>query len=186
LPVLQQEKLLAVKAKYGDAVSFARRFNPNIQNILALQHADYIACNKFDYPTLATIRMVYGDDMAVAWLKVMFDNLNDFAGTREKMTLNQINDVAVFFLSDCYFLNISEVAFFFLKFKQGCFGEFYGAVDPLRIMTAKKQFLSERAAELRRHEENLQNKEKAKQREQWAKTAVTYEQWKTTQAEHKA
>lgn len=34
---------------------------------------------------------------------------------------------------------------FFQKFKLGYYGEFYGAVDPMRIMSALKKFAEERA-----------------------------------------
>lgn len=42
------------------------------------------------------------------------------------------------------YLKVSELMLFFYQFKQGRYGQFYGAIDPLKIMCALQDFRRER------------------------------------------
>ena len=90
----------------------------------------------------------------------------------------QLDEISTLFYYDCYYLNIAEVALFMAKIKLGHYGEFYGTVDPLKIMTAKNQFLSERQRELRKHEEQQEAEQRERKRAVWAANAVSYETYK--------
>jgi sRNA-binding protein len=117
------------------------------------------------YPSLNLIGHTYGNEQVVEWLKIQFFDLNNFVGVKEKMSDKQLKDVANLFYCDCYNLNISEVALFFLNYKLGKFGEFYGIVDPLKIMTAKNKFLAERITALNRNRERMQQERENEQRD---------------------
>lgn len=185
------EKTLEIKRKFGETyILFAERFNPSIQAKLLQIKADYVYCYNTQYPTLASASLAYTHEGIINWLKIQFNNLNDFVGVREKMTTEQIIEVATLFCFDCYFLNIAETALFFLKFKTGQFGEFYGSVDPLKIMSAKNQFLNERIAAINRFEATQAQQEAEKKREEWSKKAITYQEYlslkQNNQIEHGA
>ena len=60
------------------------------------------------------------------------------------MQIYQLNELSTLFFSECYYLNISEVMLFLIKLKRGDFGEFYGCIDPLKIMSAKNEFIRQR------------------------------------------
>ena len=124
------------------------RFTPDIQTILSSRRADFMECYKMNYPSLALVGHTYTNEATIEWLKIQFLDLNNFVGVKEKLTEAQINQLAGLFFFDCYFLNIAEVALFFLKYKLGEFGEFFGVIDPLKIMSAKNQFLKDRKTSL--------------------------------------
>lgn len=129
---------------------------------------------------MSTLALAYTEEGLINWLKIQFDNLNDFAGVREKMSIGQINEVSVLFYYDCCSLNIAEVALFFVKLKLGSFGEFYGSVDPLKIMTAKNRFISERFSTLNYYDIKKTTEENENKRQRWAEKSITYEEYLLT------
>lgn len=148
---------------------------------LAAINADYVYCYLAIYPTLKQIGEAYSNNAPTNWLKIHFENLNDFVGTREKMNTQQIDEVAALFYVESQSLNIAEVALFFIKLKTGHFGEFYGTVDPLRIMAARKQFIDERNYAVGSYKLKMIEEEREQQMKEWEKTAITYEEYKNRQ-----
>ena len=64
-------------------------------------------------------------------------------------------------------LKATEIMLFFHKFKAGCYGQFYGSVDPLIIMQALEKFCKEREHVLRRKEEQqreIERNQRAKEK----------------------
>lgn len=173
-----QTDVIEIQTKFGSTyIEFARRFNPSIQGKLASINADYVYCYLTTYPKLKQVGDAYSNDAPSNWLKIQFENLNDFVGTREKMTTEQINELAALFLIESQSLNIAEVALFFIKLKTGHFGEFYGTIDPLRIMVARKQFIEERNNAISSYRLKMAQKEERKKRQEWEKSAITYEEY---------
>src|ERR1035437_1798800 len=160
-----QQRIALVRENLGNYGQFVLRFNPDIQNSIANLRAGYVECWNMKYPSLNLIGHTYGNEQVVEWLKIQFFDLNNFVGVKEKMSDKQLTDVANLFYCDCYNLNISEVALFFLNYKLGKFGEFYGIVDPLKIMTAKNKFLAERITALNRNRERMQQERENEQRD---------------------
>ena len=152
-----------VRREYGDLMKFLQRFNPSIQ--LKLCGRGYVECHKMNYPSLAILAYTYTPEAIIEWAKIQLLDLNIFAGVKEKMSDEQINQVSVLLCSEMHFLNIAEVALFFLKFKTGEFGELYGSVDPLKIMTAKNKFMKDRATAINQEELKLQHEERAQWRD---------------------
>jgi len=148
-----------VRTEYGDYQQFLVRFNPKIQEVIQSYGSNYVSVNEMKYPSMAILGHTYTNEAIIEWVKIQFFDLNNFVGVKEKLLPPQINQLSSLFFYDCYFLNIAEVAMFFLKYKLGAFGEFYGVVDPLKIMTAKVQFLNERMTALNRRRMELQQKE---------------------------
>jgi len=158
-----------VRTDFGNYEQFLTRFNPSIQNAIAARCADFADCFDMRYPKLSLIGHTYGNEAIIEWIKIQFFDLNNFTGVKEKLNEAQINQLSSLFYFDCYFLNIAEVALFFLKFKLGKFGEFFGVVDPLKIMNAKNQFLSDRKVALDRHKSKKNQEIADANREMWAK-----------------
>jgi hypothetical protein len=170
---------MEIKRQFGQTyIEFATRFNPGIQSQLLAKKADFVQCYHYPYPTLTSVAKAYTIQAAINWLKIQFDNLGDFVGAREKMSDFQLEELSTLFYYECFYLNISEVALFIIKLKLGHYGEFYGTVDPLRIMNAKNHFLSERQRELQRYDEKQQRELQEKKREQWSARAVSYETYR--------
>lgn len=93
-------------------------------------------------PELSVLRRVYGDNAPVMWLIPQLKNLSEYCGVKEKMTTEMLMSCAQVIATDYYYLKISELMYFFHRFKGGHYGEFYGAVDPLRITSALSVFVS--------------------------------------------
>ena len=93
-------------------------------------------------PELSVLRRVYGDNAPVMWLIPQLKNLSEYCGVKEKMTTEMLMNCAQVIATDYYYLKISELMYFFHRFKGGHYGEFYGAVDPLRITSALSVFVS--------------------------------------------
>ena len=77
-------------------------------------------------------------------------------------------------------LNIAEVALFFLKVKSGYFGEFYGILDTVRLLSILKKFMVERTKAVNAYQERKDREDKELERQKWAKEAVppeTVQQW---------
>ena len=70
------------------------------------------------------------------------ENINQFAGTKNKMEPNQMMMLSDIIITEYYYLKASELLLFFFQFKSGRYGELYGSVDPLRISSALVEFAS--------------------------------------------
>lgn len=65
---------------------------------------------------------------------------------------------------------------FFKRAKLGHYGELYGKVNPLWIMTALRRFKSDRDASINAYEVQKGREEQMKKREQWSREQATPEQ----------
>lgn len=64
---------------------------------------------------------------------------------------------------------------FFHRFKSGCYGRFYGSVDPLVITTSLREFIKERNEAIDKHEqEERQAKRSADANRE---NTITYEEF---------
>lgn len=166
--------------KFGGPVEFANRFTPDIQWKLREIGADYAACNQMEYPSMWEVREVYGVDCLRDWVAVMVENLNDFCNVRDKMKDEQKDEAAHIISCEYGQLNIAEIALFFLKVKSGTFGEFYGILDTVRLMSIMKKFMAERSKALTSYYEAKKREDKERERERWAQEAVppeTIQKW---------
>lgn len=108
---------------------------------------DEIAKNPFkayfgNYPELVALKITYGENAPIAWLIPQLKNLSEYCGVKEKMTTEMLLGCAKSINTYYYYLKTSELMIFFHRFKAGYYGEFYGAVDPMRIMVALKTFVN--------------------------------------------
>lgn len=120
-------------------------------------------------PSIALIGSAYGRNTAEGWLEIQLENLSEFAGCKEKMNPAQISEMAAMIMEDYSHYKLTEFMLFFQKFKRCEYGKFYGAVDPMVIMQALRQFNDERnfmydrkASEERRAAERAEDEERRK------------------------
>lgn len=98
------------------------------------------------------MRTVYGEDTAARWLRVQFDNLNDYAEQGKGFTDAQLHEMALLILAGYHWVNLAEVCLFIARIKLGHYGQFYGAVGPMKITTAMQDYLRERRESIDMHE----------------------------------
>ena len=129
-------------AKYGStAQEFLLTVTPSQQPILYKNIQD---CYFGDYPTLGELNGTYTPKTAQAWLIPQLLDLSEYCGVKEKFTTNQLSQCSEIIANDYFYLKVSELMLFFSRFKRGCYGRFWGAVDPLIITEALKEFCRER------------------------------------------
>lgn len=155
--------------KYGEAKDFLVQFNPNYQREIC---GSVKQCLFGDYPTLGKLK-AYGDKFPMTWLVPQLYNLSEYCGCRDKLKGAALEDCAFTIATEFQYLKVSEVMLFLHRFKAGKYGRFYGSVDPLTITNAMHSFVKERHYAYLQHE----SEEREKEREQWAKEAVSREEY---------
>lgn len=129
-------------------------------------------------PNLADVSIAYGVDGAIEWLKCHLLKVNDFIGVKQKLTNEQLHDLSDQIVCGYPFLNIAEVCCFFGRLRSGKYEDFYGSVDPMRILKSLDAFCRERKMELYQAErafEAVQVEERERAR---AANAVTLEEYR--------
>lgn len=155
-----------------EAQTYLMKFSPSNQADFVVNNYD--RCFTGKAKTLSQIDADFGKGASLAWLVAQLLDLSEYFGGKGKLSEAQLLENAKVIYSKYYFLKLTELMVFFLRFKQGEYGEFFGSADPIKIMTALKSFLNERATTLDR----IASEERKKEREEHAKSAVSYEEYK--------
>ncbi len=164
----------SIKKQYGDANSFLSVFNKNIQPIVATNiERAYLGTA----PSLSLAQQAYNKQLIIAWLMAQLENLNDFIGVNQKMTLLQMQETAQIIFSNYHFLKVTEIHLFLHRLKSGQYGEFYGSIDPIRITNSLRIFLKERNNEISAFEQSRQNRKMEKLRDEWKQKAITRDEY---------
>lgn len=132
-------------------------------------------------PSLKVISEAYGENITETWLEIQLRDLSEFAGCKDKLSIQQIEQIAKVIILEFSFLKATELMHFFILFKSGKFGKFYGAVDGLVITEALQEFRQLRRERLWGLEQKRAREERARLEQQIAdskKNAVSYEEWK--------
>lgn len=135
-----------------------------------------------DSPTLTTVRLAYSNAIAEVWIMAQIENLNEFCGVNQKMEPLQMENVSRLILIEYHYLKVSELMLFFHRFKCGKYGEFFGVVDPQKLMTALNNFNKDRISEISKYENERKKQELNRLRDEWrnSKTAISYEEYLKT------
>lgn len=164
---------MAVIQRYGDGRRFAETFNPDLQKVCA-QNVERSFAG--DAPTIATAMSAYNIEQVRVWILAQIENLNQFAGTKNKMNPGQMTMLSDIIITEYYYLKASELLLFFFQFKSGKYGELYGSVDPLRITSALVEFASYRRGMISKIEDEKRRKESEKSERE--KVAITRREYR--------
>lgn len=104
---------------------------------------------------LSQFAKTYTKDNAYLMVELWLLDLSNYAGAGNKLNDDQIQQLAKYFYQDAYALNFAELGLLFNRIKKGQYGEFYGSVDPIKIMNYLMQFLKQRTEAI----ESLNNDE---------------------------
>lgn len=153
-------------------------YNPDLQGKLAkssLTLAD-IAMNE-NIPSLANIRSVYGEDNAVRWLKVQFDSLNDYSEQGKGITDSQLDELCNLVLGEYYWMNLAEICNFISRFKLGKYGQFHGAIGPMKISCSLLEYVKERRIDVERYEREQYRIQQQKEIEERGNNSISYAEY---------
>jgi hypothetical protein len=166
---------IAIHQKYGDARRFAETFNPDLQKICAENLERSFTGNA---PTIASLRSAYTERQVRVWILAQLENLNQYAGTKNKMDPNQMKMLAEIIMVEYFYFKASELLLFFHQFKAGKYGELYGSVDPLRVSSALVEFASYRRDMLFRIETKSREEQRILNSEAYETNAITIQQYR--------
>lgn len=145
-----------MKAKHGaDIEAFMTKFNPSVQMFVGKEPR---ICHLGNFPTLWMLNKTYGTESAATWLLPQLHNLSEFCGCKNKLEDDQLEECASIISNEYNHLKVTELMLFFYRFKNGWYGKFYGAVDPLVITTSLHEFVKERNVFFDKYNSELQDK----------------------------
>lgn len=146
--------LLAV---YRNEDYFLACFNPGRQVEFT---KDLVSTFRGEAPSLGLVARAFGENARDNWLDIQITELAAFSGCKDKLTDHQIQSLIDIVAEEYHYLKVTEIMYFFRKFKTGDYGKFYGAVDPLTITCALKEFCEDRRTILSRLEKEEDDKRK--------------------------
>lgn len=155
-------------------MNFLKLFNPDMQ---------YKYCKNLDRcysgsaPTLSVVSEAFGEDVATSWIAIMVRDLSEFAGCKDKLSLSQINHLERLVMLNFGYMKVTELMHFFVMFKSGKFGKFYGVVDGLVIMEALQDFAKMRREKINEIDTRRHKEEKERADREHAKRAITYQEY---------
>ena len=145
----------------GNRQAFLLLFNPDHQHDYC---RDVDRCFFGTAPTLVEVDAMYGKNTSASWLVAQLVNLSEYCGLKGKATIWQLEDCAKTIAGMFCFLKVTELMYFFLKFKAGDYGRFYSFFDPQFITTSLRAFCAERNERYAKREEQ-QNALEAKRQQ---------------------
>lgn len=80
-------------------------------------------------PTIGTVKKVYGDDFAQAYIETWIVNISEFVNIGKNMNENQIYETAQMILDSYPYFTLADINLVFKKAKKGDFGQIYDRLD---------------------------------------------------------
>lgn len=126
---------------YHTPDNFLKLFTPNNQYAYC---KDIRRAYMGTAPALGVVSNAFGENVTKAWLSIQLIDLSEFSGCKDKLSTFQISSIAEVIMAEWGYVKVTELMHFFLQFKAGRYGKFYGAVDGLVITEALQEFARER------------------------------------------
>lgn len=158
-------------ARYGNAEKFLNTFNPDMQ-MTAARYTERAYLGTA--PSQETVCLGYGEQTAVVWNCIQLENINLFAGVKEKMPVARQKELSRMLIAEYPYLKVTELLLFFHRLKCGRYGRFYGMVDALFITNALVQFMDERHTETQRFLAGRKKEEKPAEK---TSDGITYQEY---------
>ena len=160
--------------RYGDAHSFALAYNPSVQLKCAMNIERSLTGN---VPTIRQLLHTYQMEHLQVWVMAHLEDLNEYAGVKNKMATAQMKALASMIIVKSDYLKASEILLFFYKLKAGDFGGFYGTVDPQKVGEYLNAFKGWRSLELDKVYSKQAQQQRERQRKEWQETGITREEY---------
>lgn len=160
-----------MRTRYGNAEKFLNTFNPDMQ-VATARYAERAYFGTA--PSLETVCLGYGEQTAIVWNCIQLENINLFAGVKEKMPVARQRELSRLLMAEYPYLKVTELLLFFHRLKCGRYGRFYGMVDALFITSALVQFMEERRTETKRF---LATRMKEDKPEEKTSGGITYQEY---------
>ncbi len=159
---------------YHSEDNFLTLFNPSKQ---VAYTRDIDRAFRGNAPSLGLIAKAFGSGARDTWIDIQLTELAAFSGCKDKLTDHQVEGLIDIIAEEYSYLKVTELMYFFRKFKAGEYGKFYGAVDPITITCALKEFCDDRRAILSRLEkaERIARERNDPEHIKWLRRKLAYQ-----------
>lgn len=166
---ISQQRISELTSKYKTITEICTVLNPTRQIAVV---SDERKCFTDKYPSFLLLDHAYGNNASAQWIVPQLFNLSEFCGCKGKLNEMQLKELALMISKDYWYLKVSEFMLFCYRFKGGHYGQFYGCVDPMKIMDSLIAFTKERGKKLAHFEE-----EDRKEKELARPETMTYQEY---------
>ena len=143
-------------------------------NLIALTQPQCIDdCYIGKAPTLVDVANCYGMKYSIKFLMLHIIRIVERIGGNEKMSSDDIEELAQQLYAKCVDLKLTEMMLFFRRLLDGDYGRTYGAPRVLYFMDALRTFRNQRYYALLEFE----SKERERERDRAAKRCCTYQEY---------
>ena len=143
-------------------------------NLIALTQPQCIDdCYIGKAPTLVDVANCYGMKYSIKFLMLHIIRIVERIGGNEKMSSDDIEELAQQLYAKCVDLKLTEMMLFFRRLLDGDYGRTYGAPRVLYFMDALRTFRNQRYYALLEFE----SKERERERDKAAKRSCTYQEY---------
>lgn len=116
----------------------------------------------------------YGENLCVAWLSGLIYDLNEYVGQRQQ-TPQQSDALAWMLLDEAKQYKLTEIMYFFYRYKMGLQGEFYGGVNSHKVLSDLKKFKEVQGEHLCRIYKQQEEERRERERIEHRKQVMSYE-----------
>lgn len=144
-------------------------------------------CAEIESPTLLVLSEAYPEGMtkggdsventAVTWMIGQMIAVSVFAGVREKMSDMQVRELCQQILLENPNVTMIEFVLFCARLRSGMYEDFYGSVDPMRIIKSFNAFVKDKRRDMEAKLERDAEIRKRKEEEETKKNAISYDEW---------
>jgi len=163
-----------VLARYESKAKLLHSFNPGVQTVV-MENVERAFTGLA--PTLTGVKIAFGVETSETWLMAQIEDLNEYCGTKEKASFEQMLNLSKLLIIQYGYLKITEMMLFFCRLKLGRYGTFYGSVDPMVISKALMTFIEERREYLNKFEREQENRRRADSASKVRSNEMTYSEW---------
>lgn len=183
--ISSNEKAVALRKQFSPS-QITGMFPTGLQVVIMGACPTVDCCAKVKSPMLGTLAMAYPTfydnegkkiDIALSWMKGQFTEVSAFANVKEKMNDWQLECLCQQILADYPTLTMMEFILFCARLRSGLYEDFYGSVDPMRILKSFRMFINDKRKDDWRAEEERRRVQKEREDEESRKNAITWEQY---------
>lgn len=163
-------KVLELRSQHPTIKDFMLCNNPSRQMILCCS-PNY--CYFGNSPTLSLLKLAYGSTAAELWLVPQLKSISDYCGLKEKVSEEQLLELATIIATHYHWLKTDELILFFARFKAAKYERFYSYFDPQAILASVEQFLTDKNKAIDKREQEIRMREMEEDRQ----NAITYDEY---------
>ena len=118
-------------------------------------------------PSIANAQRIYGIAQLRMWIVAIINDIAQFAGVGDKLSIDQAQETADIIMTEHRNLRLTELHLFAWKMKSGCYGEFFGNVDPMHILAALRTYCRTTREQVREQWYQEQARRREQERDQY-------------------